>query len=368
MKLSPLLLAFFLFCTISGAERRLQDDVGLRGSNDSEEEDETVFELNSTEVYDVLAENSTEVDEVLAMAKRSIEDLIKSRPNLSPKYVRLGFHDCVGGCDGCVDLSNPDNFGLKVPINSLESTVKEFERRDLGISRADIWALAALTGAEATQRGRNAIPFRLRSIGRKNCVGGRRRGPKRDLPGPDLTTTQLLRFFHENFQFSVRETVAIMGAHTLGAAQRQNSGFDGSGGWVPRRRTLNNEYYELIVGGNRPTSNIETLMDAPNWNQVRINNRDIPNMPSRSQWNRRNLFMLNADVSLVRDFSGRINNRTGVVTCEFRDRNRNRCPYAQQTLEIAAEYKFDNDLWLEQFRDAFTKMTEMGLDVDEQLA
>ena len=32
-----------------------------------------------------------------------------------PKLVQLGFHTCVGGCDGCLDLSNPDNKGMHTP-------------------------------------------------------------------------------------------------------------------------------------------------------------------------------------------------------------------------------------------------------------
>lgn len=56
----------------------------------------------------------------IVAAKQEIEALIATTldVNLAPKFVRLGFHDCVpdalfqGGCDGCVDLSNPDNAGL----------------------------------------------------------------------------------------------------------------------------------------------------------------------------------------------------------------------------------------------------------------
>ncbi len=35
--------------------------------------------------------------------------------------VRLGFHDCVGGCDGCINLNNADNNGLAIPMDNLES-------------------------------------------------------------------------------------------------------------------------------------------------------------------------------------------------------------------------------------------------------
>ena len=26
---------------------------------------------------------------------------------------RLAFHDCVGGCNGCININNPDNNGLQ---------------------------------------------------------------------------------------------------------------------------------------------------------------------------------------------------------------------------------------------------------------
>ena len=30
-----------------------------------------------------------------------------------PAMVRLTFHDCVGGCDGCLNVNDPDNAGLE---------------------------------------------------------------------------------------------------------------------------------------------------------------------------------------------------------------------------------------------------------------
>jgi len=29
----------------------------------------------------------------------------------APGFVRLAFHDCVGGCNGCIDLAAPANKG-----------------------------------------------------------------------------------------------------------------------------------------------------------------------------------------------------------------------------------------------------------------
>ena len=40
---------------------------------------------------------------------------------------KLKFHDkiCTGGCDGCLNLDNPDNAGLSDLIDSLETVYQE---------------------------------------------------------------------------------------------------------------------------------------------------------------------------------------------------------------------------------------------------
>ena len=40
-------------------------------------------------------------------------------------------------------------------------------------------------------------------------------------------------FFDEHFGFNAGQTVAIMGAHSLGVARPEDSGYEGLGGWVP---------------------------------------------------------------------------------------------------------------------------------------
>lgn len=88
------------------------------------------------------------------MIRQELRDLIRVRGgggdddaiDLRPKLLRLGFHDCVGGCDGCIDLHNMDNTGLELPIAALTPIVEKYKSH--GISRADIWALATLTAAD----------------------------------------------------------------------------------------------------------------------------------------------------------------------------------------------------------------------------
>ena len=57
------------------------------------------------------------------------------------------------------------------------------------------------------------------------------------------------------------------------------------------------------------------------------------------------------------------------MQCQFRCNRNNgtgcdlpRCPHAAETFDIAAEYKFDNTKWLEDFQSVFSQMLEAGSD------
>lgn len=255
--------------------------------------------------------------------RRDIRNLILDDEFMGPKFVRLGFHDCTGGCDGCVDMTFADNAGLEVPIEALQPIVDQYENPLFNISRADIWALAALVGADVAQeRSETKVNFALEFIGRKNCEdiftqcfdqdGNEREcsatlGPHVHLPEPDITTEELFHFFNSEFGFSVQETVALMGAHTLGVLSRTNSGFNGTNGWVRDNLLLDNDYYHELVGGEEG-DDIDTLIElAPPWLRFEIDNSDLPRIPDRRVWRAFppafdgsglvEIMMLNADVS-----------------------------------------------------------------------
>jgi len=48
-------------------------------------------------------------------------------------------------------MSNPDNAGLEIPIGALRPIVTQYATPTTGLSRADIWALASLTGAKISE-------------------------------------------------------------------------------------------------------------------------------------------------------------------------------------------------------------------------
>ena len=284
-------------------------------------------------------------------------------------------------------MTNGDNAGLDIPINALAPIVTKYQGQS-GVSRADIWAISGLAACEAAAR-RSNFTFPVNWIGRQNCEVAQStcydknsqvvpcnatRGPNRDLPSPDLTTHQVLSYFLTTFNFNTDETVAIMGAHTLGTAHRENSGFNGTVGWVGNPNALDNAYYAGLVGGNSPNDTFVNLFDGPRWDQQVVNNADLTNIPNRVQWIHAGpnqtvpTIMLNADIGMVRDMTDFLNGATGQSTCLFACGNRltcppsgpPACPFASQTFNLSVAYKFNNTLWLTDFKNAFNKMIVKG--------
>ena len=49
--------------------------------------------------------------------------------------------------------------------------------------------------------------------------------------------------------------MTIIDVHTIGVAQRTNSGFSGELGWVRDSFSLNNEYYQMLIEAAKKRSN-----------------------------------------------------------------------------------------------------------------
>jgi hypothetical protein len=292
---------------------------------------------------------------------------------MAAKFVRMGFHDCVGGCDGCIDLLNNDNVGLDIPMNVLQPIVDEHAIN--GVTRADIWALAALLGAEQSL-GFQKVVFTFEWFGRPNCemlndVGDcvesnctATRGPHRDLPGPDLDTHGVLEYFETTFGLDTQETIALMGAHSIGKVERNESGFVGIG-WDTNPLILNNGYFIELIGRATVDDPIEDVINkALLFRQNEIRNDDLERFPNRHQWNlgdqredhSTQVIMLNADIALVRNFTGQIGN-DGEVNCTFK-LGTNLCPVALDTIDHVRTYQTNNLLWLQHFRDVYEYMLE----------
>ena len=117
--------------------------------------------------------------------------------------------------------------------------------------------------------------------GRQDCAGADAMGaggPTAKMPGPDMTTHELLDFFATNFGFTAYETVTIMGVHSVATATPLNSGFgnnnDKEEGWVcdAADYVLNNRYYSMLAGKDN--------LSTPMWTQVTANAQLIENWRS----------------------------------------------------------------------------------------
>ena len=162
-----------------------------------------------------------------------------------------------------------------LPRDTITGSLKE-----TGKSRADLWAFAGMTAVELGVQFHNSIcdednmnnycggnpdnedcavelPLPTFKFGRKDCI------PKctgfdsfydfctqeeESHPDPQGNGTSVTSFFEEEFGLTAKESVALMGAHTLGHPNEQISAFRhypwtfGFG-----KRILNNDYYKMLT-------------------------------------------------------------------------------------------------------------------------
>jgi hypothetical protein len=262
------------------------------------------------------------------------------------KFIRLGFHDCIGytdgtgGCDGCFrfydqfmrynDLASGDktnmrrddpvkgtNNGLAMTADVLELifTVRKFPSdapqlpqslKKLGKSRADLWAFAALVATDYAMAENNRgcrgdggcghlyneinPPFKCeiepsRNLrfytGRRDCPASSKPVPNeagyvkterfqlpeghkyRDYettkdeehPNPSGNSSMITDYMKRVFNFNKKETVAIMGAHSLGKMHGEVSLFKYQWQWQ-QIKFLNNNFYRMLA--NKPSKFIGT--------------------------------------------------------------------------------------------------------------
>jgi len=294
--------------------------------------------------------------------------------DLLPKCLRLAFHDCVDGCDGCIDMDVLDNRGLKEPVELLFPLVQKYQHK---LSRADIWAYCAVVSADMAVLDNRPLDFHVHMnyVGRKDCNGADEKGfggPKVVMYEPHLDTHELIEFFYERFGFNPYETVVLMGVHAAAVAHRENLGFGNvrrEDGWIEEadKYKLSNSYYN-------------SMLDHV-WELQKVENEGI--VPSRYQWcfgeKDEGPIMLTADMSLILDLKGFITTDSkgvgGKVMCrahpeaefDFVDEGGPKdvplCPMAKQTRDIVEELGKDNTQFLFAFVIVLNKMLTNGYNI-----
>ncbi|KAL2642353.1 hypothetical protein R1flu_009940 [Riccia fluitans] len=168
--------------------------------------------------------------------------------NCAPLMVRLAWHDAgtydvstrTGGANGSIrserEYTHGANNGLKKSIDWCE----EFKAKYPNLTYADIYQLAGVVAVEIT--GGPTIDF---IPGRKDSVAC---PPEGRLPDATRGPQHLRDIFHR-MGLSDQDIVALSGAHTLGRAHPERSGFDGP--WTSEPLKFDNSYFkELLKGGS----------------------------------------------------------------------------------------------------------------------
>lgn len=268
--------------------------------------------------------------------------------------VRIAFHDCVGGCDGCINRNNPDNFGSMFTSLDIIDRIYDDGYKDF-MSRADFYVLAGVTALEESLNFNNVnltsnfirpVGFKFK-YGRCDCPSSPRTNVDRPFPHGHFDYEEVMDFFRREFGFSVRESVAIMGAHTLGGASgARGSGFEGF--WkegATEAARLNQRYYSLLVDRQLNWQNVDQSQNngfsEERWQWVAGSTPAGVPAP----------FMLNADVALFRDVQPDDN---GKSRCQF-----NSCSFSPSA-RIVRRYARNRNLWMRDFAPTWDKLVAKG--------
>nr|AAC28103.1 ascorbate peroxidase [Mesembryanthemum crystallinum] len=180
-------------------------------------------------------------------ARRDLASIIQ-RKNAAPVLLRLAFHDAAnynvtnntGGVNGSVrlrqELSQPPNKGIEDGVKFCEEVKKKHPR----VTYADIIQLAGVLAVELS--GGPCIDF----------VPGRMDtnvADKLNIPNPRGGADHLRRTFYQ-MGLSDKDIVVLSGAHTLGRARKENSGFNGP--FTRNTLKFDNSYFVELMRGETP--------------------------------------------------------------------------------------------------------------------
>ena len=123
-----------------------------------------------------------------------------------------------------MDFSNPDNNGLQDTVALLADLRAPYCQL---ISRSDFWVLAAKAAVELAADCDYTVGFRYGRTDNAECAVATQYAAGSRLPSAEGDQAEIERVFVTQMGLTFDDAVALLGAHTLGRAQRGNSGYEG---------------------------------------------------------------------------------------------------------------------------------------------
>ena len=218
------------------------------------------------------------------------------------------------------------------------------------VSRANIYALAAVVTLEkATETSMDKFHGQSQlKIGRKDCSTVPNEDSKNNFPSAMGNVNQTLCYFTREFGFNTRESVALLGAHTLRRARMETNGFEGR--WVQTSTTesvnpasvLDNEHYKEII-----RSWVQVEIVSPFNGRAKVQWQDLNSIPNTvlSRLNPNQVPLLhNGDFCFF--FNYTIINAVGYIDCKICPPTRSKpgCYRLSSTTPLVVEYARNNTL------------------------
>lgn len=180
----------------------------------------------------------------------------EARADVTAGAIQLAFHDAgtwdptetnKGGMDGCACDLKEANKGLDYIKELLEPIYTSYKSK---LSRADFWAICGNAAVKASVPAANAGSFDIGfKYGRKDVDCSQCTLAVADrLPNENFSADHVIKVFRDRMGFSQKETVALMGAHSLGKMEPHNTGYAGK--WDRTFSLLDNMYFSQII--NKP--------------------------------------------------------------------------------------------------------------------
>lgn len=258
----------------------------------------------------------------VAAIRAKIAKLIEEDDSRGPLLLRLAWHASgtydkvtkTGGSNGATMRFPPESdHGANAGLHLARALLEPIKKAHPEISYSDLWTLAGAVAVE--ELGGPHIKWRP---GRKDKDDGTHCTPNGRLPdadkgNPEATAKHVREIFYR-MGFNDREIVALVGAHALGRAHPDRSGY--SGPWTRAETSFSNEFFRELL---------ENKWTPKKWNG-----------PLQYEDPTGELMMLPADMVFIQD-------------PEFR--------------KFTEMYAKDEKLFFKDFAKAFQKLEELGTSV-----